>query len=70
MGATSHHAIEFWYKNKPEVIVVTHAISDCAHVGLSAVSMQARDRSLQGKQVHRDSDDRTDEMPMKRFSTR
>jgi hypothetical protein len=80
-AGTWQHAIEFSEKSKPEVIVVTHPISGglqvepapvshSAQAGLSVVPLQARGRSLQGKEVHRDFADGASEMPMKRFSTR
>jgi hypothetical protein len=68
--STRQCAIEFLEENRPEVIVVTPSVSHSAQAGLSVVSMRARESSVQGRQLHRDSADRADEASMKRFSTR
>ena len=70
--AGRHYEVELSYMDSPEVFVVTHPISHSAQGGLCVIPMQARERSLQGKQVHRDSADGTIEIkiPMKRYSSR
>jgi hypothetical protein len=64
--------IESLYMDRPEVFIVTHPISHSAQGGLCVIPMQARERSLQGKQVYRDSADGTIEIkiPLKRYFSR
>jgi hypothetical protein len=80
-AGTWRHAIEFPQKHKQKAVVVTHpisgglqvepaSVSHSARAGLSVVPLQVRGRSLQGKEVHRDSADGTGETPIKRFPTR
>jgi hypothetical protein len=45
-------------------------VSQSAHARLSVVSRQSRMSSCQDRQLHRDSPDGIDEIPMNRFSTR
>ena len=45
-------------------------VSQSAHSSLSVVSRQSRMSSWQDAQLHRDSQDGINEMPMNRFSTR
>ena len=70
--AGRQYEIDLSYMDRPEVMVVTHPISHSAQGGLCVIPMQARERSLQGKQVHRDSADGTIEIkiPVKRYSSR
>jgi hypothetical protein len=70
--AARQYEIDLSYMDRPEVMVVTHPISHSAQGGLSVIPLQARKRSLQGKQVLRDSADGTIEIkiPMKRYSSR
>jgi hypothetical protein len=70
--AARQHEIDLSYMDRPEIMVVTHPISHSAQGGLSVIPLQARERSLQGKQVLRDSADGTIEIkiPMKRYSSR
>ena len=70
--AGRQYEIELSYMDRPEVFVVTHPISHSAQGSVSVIPMQARERSLQGKQVYRDSADGTIEIkiPMKRYPSR
>jgi hypothetical protein len=62
--------IEFSVKDKPTVVVVTHPISLRGRGGLSVVSSRARLSSLQDGPIHGISARATDEMPVKRYSSR
>jgi hypothetical protein len=63
-------ASEFRQREWASVFIATHPISHSAQGGVSVIPFQARDRGFSGKPAARTSSSRTQEMPVRRVSTR